>query len=318
MLTRQDKTRLVIELYQQEKTIREIAKQVHMSFGDISSIIKKEFPEDQQITKETEVLKALAKGDKPLDIAIKFNLSANEVERLHREYRTLAGMDGLSRIYRDVGADLEHFVQFYTTMKKQNLSSEDIIKAVRFGNDVHLLDLKSEKKKEEIMRLGVQKQNLISETENLDNVVSVSRSVIANLNQVIDQKTKDVSSLDCRRKKLAGGLLEFMESKEYKKIKDIARQQIETTLMDKRPLLLVALNAVIEAFKLDPEKQILLSTAPSYGDYHQFYLEHQKKELLELAEYVHNELVNNLVNVTVNSVFGNQSDVSSINHSVLF
>jgi hypothetical protein len=38
-------------------------------------------------------------------------------------------------------------------------------------------------------------------------------------------------------------------------------------------------------------------------DNNQFYLEQQKKELLELAEQVHTELSNKLIDATVNSVF---------------
>jgi transposase len=41
MLNRTEKEKRVIELYQQGKTIREIAQDVHMSFGDIASIKKK-------------------------------------------------------------------------------------------------------------------------------------------------------------------------------------------------------------------------------------------------------------------------------------
>jgi DNA-binding NarL/FixJ family response regulator len=40
MLSRTEKEQRVIELYQQGKTIREIAQEVHMSFGDICSVRK--------------------------------------------------------------------------------------------------------------------------------------------------------------------------------------------------------------------------------------------------------------------------------------
>lgn len=91
-----------------------------------------------------------------------------------------------------------------------------------------------------------------------------------------------------------------MGSKEFKKIKDIARQQIETTLKDKRALLLVTLVAIIEAFKLDPEKQILISTLPNDGVNQSYYMEQQKKELLEVAEQLYDNLSNNLVSATMN------------------
>ncbi len=41
MLSRTEKEQRVIELYQQGKTIREIAQEVHMSFVDIGSVIRK-------------------------------------------------------------------------------------------------------------------------------------------------------------------------------------------------------------------------------------------------------------------------------------
>ena len=41
MLTQKEKETLVIDLYKQGKTIREIAKEVHMSFSRISQIINR-------------------------------------------------------------------------------------------------------------------------------------------------------------------------------------------------------------------------------------------------------------------------------------
>ena len=41
MLSRVEKEQRVIELYKQGRSIREIAHEVHMSFGDIGAIIKK-------------------------------------------------------------------------------------------------------------------------------------------------------------------------------------------------------------------------------------------------------------------------------------
>jgi DNA-binding NarL/FixJ family response regulator len=41
LLNKKEKEQLVIDLHQQGKTIREIAQQVHMSFKDIGSIIRR-------------------------------------------------------------------------------------------------------------------------------------------------------------------------------------------------------------------------------------------------------------------------------------
>jgi transposase len=46
--SRAEKEARVIELYNQGKTIRDIAREVHMSFGSISEIIKKANGEDKK------------------------------------------------------------------------------------------------------------------------------------------------------------------------------------------------------------------------------------------------------------------------------
>jgi transposase len=40
ILNKNQKRQLVVELYQQGKTMREIAQQVHMSFKDIATVIR--------------------------------------------------------------------------------------------------------------------------------------------------------------------------------------------------------------------------------------------------------------------------------------
>jgi translation initiation factor 2 beta subunit (eIF-2beta)/eIF-5 len=42
MLTRQEREQVVLDLYNQGKTIRDIAKEVRMSFRDIGAVLKKE------------------------------------------------------------------------------------------------------------------------------------------------------------------------------------------------------------------------------------------------------------------------------------
>jgi transposase len=51
-LNRHQKKALVIELYKQGKTIRQIAEIVHMAFKDIADIINEYTGEDKQVGKE--------------------------------------------------------------------------------------------------------------------------------------------------------------------------------------------------------------------------------------------------------------------------
>ena len=79
MLTRQEKERLVIDLYSQGKTIRDIAKELRMSFRDIGAILKKASGEKKEnqgkeqsllLSPSTHAYQLFSKGKTPIEVAI--------------------------------------------------------------------------------------------------------------------------------------------------------------------------------------------------------------------------------------------------------
>ena len=54
MLTRQEREQIVLDLYNQGKTIRDIAKEVRMSFRDIGTVLKKEEKEKERQKRQLE------------------------------------------------------------------------------------------------------------------------------------------------------------------------------------------------------------------------------------------------------------------------
>ena len=85
------------------------------------------------------------------------------MQRLHRQYRGLCGMDELNKIYGAVGDEIEPFIQLYKTMNEQGLRTEDIINTVRYGKDFPILELKYEKVNSDVMEIEDRKQTLLSE-----------------------------------------------------------------------------------------------------------------------------------------------------------
>jgi len=78
-MNRQEKEKRVLEQYKGDKTIREIAKIVHMSFGDISSIIRRETGEDEEqnrirMSKASQALNLFEQGNTPVQVAIKLDM----------------------------------------------------------------------------------------------------------------------------------------------------------------------------------------------------------------------------------------------------
>ena len=96
ILTRQERERLVLEFYNQGKTIREIAKEVRMSFRDIGVILNKaveekrteeikqqddaeenrEQEEQQHLSLSTQAYKLFSDRKTPLEVAIELNLKS--------------------------------------------------------------------------------------------------------------------------------------------------------------------------------------------------------------------------------------------------
>jgi hypothetical protein len=98
MLNKKEKDDLVVKLYHENKTIRQIAETVHMSFNDIGAIIRRINGQDNDKfmdtklsnkSKATQALYLFEHDKKPIDIAIELDISYTEVIDLQQEYWAL-------------------------------------------------------------------------------------------------------------------------------------------------------------------------------------------------------------------------------------
>jgi hypothetical protein len=141
MLSRVEKEQRVIELYKQGRSIREIAHEVHMSFGDIGAIIKKvtelqgdddgKSKEQQQdnklhtiLSKDSQAFALFSKGKKPIEVAIKLDLGANETDRLYQQFWRLEGLYQLNTLYKEIRRYLPSFLNLFKLMKQEKMMSE--------------------------------------------------------------------------------------------------------------------------------------------------------------------------------------------------
>ena len=94
ILNKKEKEELVVKLHQENKTIRQIAEILHMSFKDIGSIIRRidgKDDDDEGIdlskkSKTTQAMYLFKSGKKPLEVAIDLDISASEIEDILQEY----------------------------------------------------------------------------------------------------------------------------------------------------------------------------------------------------------------------------------------
>ena len=116
-MSRSEKEECVIRLYKENKSTREIAKIMHMSFHNIGAITKKakleaarergQLEEDdiKSKSKTTQAIKLFSELKSPVEVAIELDLSVNQVQAIYREYWELEAMYGLTQIYEEAKHD---------------------------------------------------------------------------------------------------------------------------------------------------------------------------------------------------------------------
>jgi predicted HTH domain antitoxin len=146
-MTRDQKEQYVIELYQKGKTIREIAKLVHMSFSSIASVIKNykekielengqlEEKDDIRLkTKSTQAIKMFSEGENLVDVAIALDPAPDDVQEMHRQFLQLKDMDELVRVYDKLQNYLPSFLELFRLVIIHRLNPNDVIDGLRIIN----------------------------------------------------------------------------------------------------------------------------------------------------------------------------------------
>ena len=123
ILTGQQRERLVVELYNQGKTYREIAKEARISPRDIGVILNKAVKEkksegskeqqnnddaeknqnqEQHLSLSAQAYKLFSEGKTPLQVAITLNLRESEATKFYKEYWKLKQLHNLNMIYEEI------------------------------------------------------------------------------------------------------------------------------------------------------------------------------------------------------------------------
>jgi hypothetical protein len=143
MLNKKEKEELVIKLHQENKTIRQIAETVHMSFNDIGSIIRRINGHDNDScidtklsnkSKTTQAIFLFKNGKKPIDAAIELDLPASDIEDILQEYWVLNQLEDLALIYYEIRNHLTLFLKLFHTLKKnKSINQKNIGRMLRYA-----------------------------------------------------------------------------------------------------------------------------------------------------------------------------------------
>jgi hypothetical protein len=113
---------LIVQLHNEGKTMREIAKVVHKNFTYIGAILRRRFPEEfidnTKSNKETKALKLFYEKKSPTQVAIELRSSAAETDLFIRSVSDSSFI--FSKIFADflpVEDDIIYFVKVFQDAK---------------------------------------------------------------------------------------------------------------------------------------------------------------------------------------------------------
>ena len=287
-LNQHQKKALVIQLYEQGKTRRQIAELAHMSFKDIANVIRKHTGENIDSTgnkpeksKYARAFELFLHGKQSVEVAIELDMSADEVEELHVQYWRLSKLDGLEALYYEAKYSLSLLLQLFKTLKNKRITKDkdihDLIELANYG--LPTLRNRHEELFNQVTALQSKKVTLINEIQGLRN------SIYAN-NEIISRQNEESRKLDRKLNRLHTLLRNASKGSDYHKVMEI----IDQRLNDKKPLLVSAFIAVMKTLKKNPYGLNLLnSSSADVEDY--LTTDDDGKSILQFAESCYNNLL---------------------------
>ena len=135
-----ERERIVLDLYNQGKTTRDIAKELRMSLRDISTILRKNHEshgiaiiddDDDNKKSHSNNEKAthaykLFEEKMPVEVAIQLGLSEKEATRYYTEYWRLTHLYNLHSIYKELKGDLSPILKLYRLLKREGITIDKI------------------------------------------------------------------------------------------------------------------------------------------------------------------------------------------------
>jgi hypothetical protein len=304
MLTRQEKERLVSELYNQGKTIRDIAKELRMSFRDIGTILKKASGEKEEkqdkeqlslLSPSSRAYSLFSEGKTLLEVAIALDLNEFETTRYYEEYLGLEQMHELRMVHGEIGADIVHFLQLYRLSKKERMNPQHIVNLLRIvNNDLPASERRYYRLKRDLLLLELEKEK----SEQIGSQVGSLAKLAEDYKQQIEE---------LRRKKIAL-ITEFENNEVYKKIIRIVEEEVNSVLSKSKDLLTLAISSVLESITKDPARYNFLINSNQYNydkwqTPHPNFIDMYRSLIMDdsqkLFQVMTRELTNNIIENTI-------------------
>ena len=333
ILTRQKKERLVLELYNQGKTYREISKEARISPRDIGVILNKVIEEkreglkeeqqedndsdknqEQHSTLSTQAYKLFSEGKTPIEVAIVLNLGESEVTKFCKEYWKLKQLHNLNIVYEEIKDNIGYFVRLYKLAKGKGIGVQQVVVALEIANnDLLAIEERFKRIRNDVIILQFQKHICKRNLYQLNNQIPSTTRLLSSLRISCKRERTEIKNLCNEKARLEAIVTEYKSNnEEYLKINQVAEEKVKDVTNGKL-LLKFATLSVIESLRNNPELcNIILhyisdnnTDTTCYGSNHPSFIsaQHQQQQsfndictavIIEEAEKLYNKLTTKL------------------------
>jgi transposase len=247
ILNRRERERLVLDLYNQGKTIREIAKEARMSFRDIGVILNKVVEEkekeglkeqdnaeknqheEQQLSLSTQAYKLFSNRKTPLEVAIELNLRESEATKFYKEYWKLKQLHNLSMVYEELKGDTAPFLKLYKLAKAKGMSVKQVVNLLEIANnDLPAVEKRFKRLRNDISALQFQKRIDERNLYQLNNKIASTTKLLTSFRLSCIRERREIRNLYNEKAKLEELVTHFKNNnEEYLKIKQAAEEYVK-------------------------------------------------------------------------------------------
>jgi|SRR5215207_2528355 len=278
VITRQEKEKLILDLYNQGKTYKQIAEIARVSPRDIKPVLEKAEKErekelgistqegnngstgNQNQTQKTstfsQAYRLFSEGKNLLDVAIELNLREPQVTRHYREYCKLRGLYKLNLVYEEIKDGITDFLKLHRLSKTEGMSTEHVVNLLKIANNnLPALEDRYEKLQQNVDHLESRELDASITLEDLNSQIQGAKQRLDSYHLSCQKEVRKMLELHRQIMGLNSLLRQCKNNnEEYIKIRYVVKQTVRSTLSDKRQLLKLALLSLIESLRADPTK----------------------------------------------------------------
>src|SRR5215208_5848488 len=286
ILTRQERERLVIDLYNQGKTYREISKEARISPRDIGIILNKVIKEkkieglkeeqdaseknqnqEQQphLSLSAQAYKLFSDRKTPLEVAIELNLGESEATKFYKEYWKLKQLHNLNMVYEELKGNIEPFLRLYRLSKAKGIGVKQVINLLTIASeDLPVLEKRFKRLTNDISALQFQKRIDERNLYQLKNQIASTTKLLSSFRVSCKRERMEIENLYNEKIRIANLVTHFKSNnEEYLKIKQVAEDKVKDVLTNSKLLLKFTIFSVIESLRSNPKLYDFISYSTS-------------------------------------------------------